>query len=375
MGRDAVLVHLTLQFFIDQPLMRGVLVYDDHATGGLRDDVILMHLPPRGAERVVRGGGRLFALGRGSERRGRFGHRRALHPAPDACGFGKARRLRVIGRLPRGGAGAVHARAVHLVDPCALRFGLHRAQSRLRYGGRCAVPRLGQRMAQGRDDQPPRQTGIAETHLGFRGMHVYIDQRWRAFHEQRRRRVAVAAEEIEIGPAQRACQQFVPHRAAINEKILRHRRATRVGRQCCEAGQMQPFAHGVDGQGVFRELSAQHLRQAAMKRLKQIALLGLGAEHITALTVPRDIAQHEAHEGFGHGQPLDDIADGLRLGPVGAQELESRRCGEKQIAQGDDGAAVQRRRAYLAHAATVDGDLGPVKPRCSAGDGQPPDST
>ena len=92
----------------------------------------------------------------------------------------------------------------------------------------------------------------------------------------------------------------------------------------------------------------------AMQRLKQIALLSLGAEYIAALTVTRDIAQHKAHERLGHGQPLDDIANRLRLGPVGAQEFEPRRRGEEQIAQGDDGAAIQRRRAHLAHAATVD---------------------
>ena len=45
------------QAFIDQPLMRGVLVDDDDAGRGLGDDPVFMQLRPRGAKRRVGFGG------------------------------------------------------------------------------------------------------------------------------------------------------------------------------------------------------------------------------------------------------------------------------------------------------------------------------
>ena len=51
------------------------------------------------------------------------------------------------------------------------------------------MPGLCQRVAQGRDDEPPRDAGFAKADLGFRGVHVHIHARRLAVDEQRRRRV------------------------------------------------------------------------------------------------------------------------------------------------------------------------------------------
>ncbi len=41
---DAIIRHLALEFFIDQPFVGGVLVDNDHPIGGLGDDVVLVDL-------------------------------------------------------------------------------------------------------------------------------------------------------------------------------------------------------------------------------------------------------------------------------------------------------------------------------------------
>ena len=64
--------HRGLHPLVDQPLVGGVLVDDDHAVAGLGDDVGLVHLGPRRAQRIVDAGrttGAGVALGDGRTRR------------------------------------------------------------------------------------------------------------------------------------------------------------------------------------------------------------------------------------------------------------------------------------------------------------------
>ena len=56
-----------------------------------------------------------------------------------------------------------------------------------------------------------------------------------------------------------------------------------------------------------------------------------GAPFATA----REVAQDEPDLRFGQRQPLNDIANGLRLGPVSAQEFQPRRRGKEQVPQLD----------------------------------------
>ena len=75
------------------------------------------------------------------------------------------------------------------------------------------MPGLGQRVTQRRDDQPARDPWLAEPDLGLGGMYVDVHPLRRAVDEEGDGGVPVTAEEIRIGSAQRADQQFVAHRA------------------------------------------------------------------------------------------------------------------------------------------------------------------
>ena len=90
--------------------------------------------------------------------------------------------------------------------------------------------------------RPRTRPGVAEAHLGLGRVHVDVDRLGRAGQEQRRGRVAVAGEQVGVGGAQRAEQQLVAHRAAVDEEVLRHRRAAREGRQRREAAEAQALA-------------------------------------------------------------------------------------------------------------------------------------
>ena len=205
-------------------------------------------------------------------------------------------------------------------------------------------------------------------------MDVHVDELGVTIDKQRGCRMAVAAQQVEIGAAQRAHQKLVAHRAAIHEQVLRYGRAARIRRQGSVARQVQTIAFGINGQRVFSKLAPQHLRQTAMQCCEHIALFGVRAKHLAAWTIAGHIAQGETHERFRHRQPLDDVRDRLRLGAIGAQELQSCGRSKEEIPQGDDGATIQRSRAHRAGHAAVDRNLGPVLSGNTAANGQPPDS-
>ncbi len=85
--RDSMLCALTLQPLVDQPLMRGVLIDDHHAVAGLRDNIGLVHLGARGAERRadLLLGGRLDMRARVRRRRGAADAERGLLRLSEAC--------------------------------------------------------------------------------------------------------------------------------------------------------------------------------------------------------------------------------------------------------------------------------------------------
>ena len=236
------------------------------------------------------------------------------------------------------------------------------------------MPRIRQCMAQRRYDQPACQSGIAKAHFGFGRVDVHIHKLGIAIDKERGGGMAVTAQQVEISAPQRPHQQLVTDGTPVHKQVLRHGRAARIGRQRRVARQVQPFAFGIDGQRVFSKLAPQHLRQTPVQRGEHIALFGLGAKHLAARSVAGHIAQGETHEGFRHRQPLDDVRDRLRLGAIGAQEFQPCGRGKEEIAQGDDGATIQRSRAHRAGHAAVDRNLGPVLSGNTAANGQPPDS-
>jgi len=235
---DARLGHLRLEPLVDKPLVRGVLIDDDHAMGGLRDDVVLVDLRPRGAQWPVLG----QRLGQGLDP---GGGREA------GCVLGQTGwRLQGVGRAPRRRTGP-------LGQPGPRALGPEGPQRRARHGARRPVPRSGQRMAQRREDQPAHHPRLAKPDLGLGGMHVHVHPLGRTVQKQRRRRVPALRQQIRVGRAQRAKQQLVAHRASVDEEKLRHRSAARIGRQRGETRQPQPVAFGIDAQRVFGELRSE----------------------------------------------------------------------------------------------------------------------
>ena len=61
-----------------------------------------------------------------------------------------------------------------------------------------------QRLSDRPDDEPAHQPAVAKAHFGLGRMHIDVDVARLAFDEQRRDRMAVAGEIIEIGGAQGA---------------------------------------------------------------------------------------------------------------------------------------------------------------------------
>ena len=87
-------------------------------------------------------------------------------------------------------------------------------------------------------------------------MHIDIDKGGIAFEEQRPSGVAVTGEEIGIGAAHRPHQQFVAHRAAVDEQKLHLRVGAIVGGKPGITGHAQGFARDVDGLCILGKFAA-----------------------------------------------------------------------------------------------------------------------
>ena len=134
---------------------------------------------------------------------------------------------------------------------------------------------------------------------------------------------------------------------------------------------MKPFAFRIDSQGVVSEITTQHTRQPPVQRIEHVAGFAIRPEQHPPFTPTRDIAQRERHERFGHGQPLDHIADCLLFGPVRAHEFQARGRGVEKIAQLDHRARRQGGRLNGADLPPRHRDLRCILPACAAGDRQP----
>ena len=105
---DAARRSFALQPLVDEALMRGMLIDDDETVARLRDDVILMEL---GARRAERKGFRIGRAGRFGRLR-RDGSRRARGIVEALLPFGKAEARRPTGaRRPARGARSIGAKA------------------------------------------------------------------------------------------------------------------------------------------------------------------------------------------------------------------------------------------------------------------------
>ena len=223
--------------------MRGVLVDDDQAVLGLRHDVVGVELRARGAERArerrrIRGGNA------GARVRGR------------TVEDGEAR-LRLLGKA----AGIAGAAQPCQPPPCRCRSAAARSRRAPQAGKRQASrrrplaaarkPCSAKRVADRADDQPAHHAGIAEAHLELRRMDVDVELGGVELEEERRDRKAVARQHVSIGGAERAGEQRIAERAAVDEQELLQRVGAMEGRQAGMAGEPRALPLRLDRHGVL----------------------------------------------------------------------------------------------------------------------------
>ena len=211
-----------------------------------------------------------------------------------------------------------------------------------------------ERLLQRTDNETAYKSRVPEPHFSLGWMHIHVDDARIAGDEQDEGRMSVRRQVIHIGRSQRALQQPVADRAAVDIEILRQRVGAMVGRQPCETRQANGFALGIDFERIVAEVIAQNLSDARQQSLRanRTGRIFQGCQIVAG--------QRKAHLRMRHGQALDHIGDRLRFGAIALEEFQACRCRSKEIAHVDARAALMGRRRDRVLAALVDTDHVPV---------------
>ncbi len=185
-------------------------------------------------------------------------------------------------------------------------------------------PRQG--VSQAADDQAADQTRIPEPHLGLGRMHVDVQLARVELDKQGGGRMPVARQEVRVGRPERALQQPVAHRPAIDEKVLVGRVAPRIGRQAGVTREPHALALVPQQQGVLLELAPQHRGQPLQAALRA-RMFGRQAQHPATVDL-----QREAYRLVRHGLAADFLRDGKRFAALGLHELQPGRGGVEEVA-------------------------------------------
>ena len=297
--------------------MRRVLVDDDDAVSRLGDDVGLVQLRPRRAERTRRGRARLGARPPGA------GAPRARRSAKLACaGSAESRRGGRGAPVParanrqRAAVGVAAGRMARIVAVPPVVEARCSASFR-----RCLIaPTM----------RPRTGAGVAEAHFGFRRVDVDVDLRRIAVDEERRDRMPVARQEIEIGAAQRAEQRLSRTGAPVDEQELLRRVRPAIGRQARPGRRAaSPRARASSGTEFAAKSSPE--QPGASRSAKPASPDACGRPVEARAEVGR--RSEKRTSGAAIASRLTASADGQRLRPVGFEELEPRRRGGEQVAR------------------------------------------
>jgi len=125
-----------------------------------------------------------------------------------------------------------------------------------------AVALAPERLADRADDKAAHQPRIAETHVGFRRVHIDIHQGWIDLDGKHRDRVAPVRDGFRIGRPQRRPEKLVLHGPAVDEGELVQAVAAVEGRHAGKARQPHALPFRVDLDGIVAEIPAEHLRDA-----------------------------------------------------------------------------------------------------------------
>ena len=193
-----------------------------------------------------------------------------------------------------------------------------------------AVTGTGERMAQRPDNQAAHQSGIAKPDLGLGGVNIDVDLTGREHDIEGDDGMAITGEEILIGPAHRAAEQLVANRPAIDEQVLVHRIAARIGGQAGKAGHTHTFAFLVDLQRIGAEIGPDHRGHPRLAGIDIAAALRRDRQALAPV-----LGQEEADIGPRHGQAFDDIGNAEIFRAFGLEEFEPRRGRIEQVAHFD----------------------------------------
>ena len=210
-----------------------MLVDEDQPVLGLGDDIGGGDLAARDAEREARAAAAAPSPARRGRRRGVEVGAGVANHCPSRSARGGARQLPSARASPARAAGssAPHSRSARphrpsaACSPAAARCG-----GRPRRAHGAARRRSGRACSAGSRKRTSVLAGWTLTSTSSRGN----------FEEQGRDRVAVAREQVLIGGADRADQQPVLHRPAVDEQILLVGDAAVEGRQADDAAQPRP---------------------------------------------------------------------------------------------------------------------------------------
>ena len=216
--------------------------------------------------------------------------------------------------------------------------------------GRGPEAGAGERVADGADDEGAHEARVAEAHLRLGRMHVDVDLPRIAGDAERQDGMAVAGHDVGIGAAHGPEQELVAHGAAVDDEVDVAGAAAVEGRQPCRPGEREALARGRDGDGIGREIDAEHARGAAQEA-GLVRVLGRIGERRQTLA-----SQREADRRVRDGEAAHGLGDRLRLGPVGFEEFQARRGGGEEVSDLDAGAGRRRGRPHRPLQAEIDGD-------------------
>ena len=205
----------SLQVFHDNPLVRRMLVNNDNAVLGLRNDIGVMKLSFCQSQRtyfaaVIRSGNRRIRLVylnrknfslqfRQFSLTARLGHKRPK------CG-----NIAAAGLMFLQNRNFIFTKTGNVV--------MHKS-GQIQIIRRTMVAKR-QRLTNGADQQPANQRVVIKPHFCFGRMHVYVYIRRINVKIKRRHRITVVCQNVLIVPFYRAQQQFVAHRTVIDKQIL-----------------------------------------------------------------------------------------------------------------------------------------------------------
>lgn len=329
--------------FIDEPLMRRVLIDDDEAVAGLGKNIALVDLRLGRAERRIESVGREFS--RQAVRRAlrlesgsRLGETRLGRP-------GEARKGRGLAPIPidasslRDKAATVGAGATG--EKIERRAAVRRGR---------AMERAVQTLLQGADEKATDEPHVAKADLGLGRMDIDVDLVGITAQKERERGVAALRQIIHIGRADRAEQQLVADRPAIDEKILRRGIGAVPGRQPGKSIEIDAFARGRDLQRIGAKFLAENISQSHEPRV-------IGGGRAGEFEAGRfGAGEAEPHMRVRHREALDDIGAGARLGAVALQEFQPRGGRGEKIADFDARARGRGGRREWMLFALVDAD-------------------